>query len=1172
MNKKRVFTILLSAFLVTNSVPSITFAEASSVMVNEVSKSNPIAEKSISKLGMTATATSFQSGEDASKALDSNLNTMWHTPWDGSAVLPQSLTVSLGGTYEVSSLRVTPRQSGDNGKIQQYEIYAGDELVASGTWDTSATSKTVRFDKPVTTDTLTVKAIKAVGGFVSIAEVDVYQKVGEVEKVVSSENKRIANGVGGNLNSELDKVKNLEEATIIARFDLNKTGIQSILGISNSSQDDHHFNLWTDGSQVGYEIRNAAGNTNGKVTTKLNAGINTIAFKVEKNVGYTIYLNGKAILTTPAATTKFLKDIPSLNTMDIGKTDRAGSANEYLFTGDVDFLEIYNKPISEDYILEKTIETAGKELPLPDDVYKSDVKQLFKAGDLNSRNFRIPSIFTTKDGTVIAATDVRNNHNGDSPANIDAGVIISKDGGKTWTDQKRVIDYPGNASVIDASMLQDEETGKVFLFITAFPENYGFPNTQRGTGFETIDGEVCMLLFDGAGNEGQKGNGNKYHIKPGGKVYTAAGEETAYTVDANNNLYENGVKVSNTFLPSSPLKAYGTAYLTIIESGDEGATWSEPKIVSGGIKKDWMKFIGTGPGRGIQIKNGEHAGRLVFPLYYTNSNNFQSSATMYSDDNGQTWTLGESPNDSRAGHNEDSDTISSGNQLTEAQVVEMPDGQLKMFMRNTGVSGGYVKIATSFDGAETWEAEVVQETALREPYCQMSVINYSQDIDGKPALIFSNPNASNRTNGTVRIGLIEEDGQYENGRTKYNIDWKYSQVIKEGYYSYSCLTEMPNGNIGVYYENESVSMDFVDINLNYIKTDLLANAPAAKISNVTSIDNVDGYKAGDKIKINVALDQAVSLIGNKELTGIVGDKEFPLTVVENNKAKNIILEGNLPSDIVAGEYNFVIKAKNDLDIINVIGKKTDLSNNTETNLSILVKGNEVVSNGKTTITTPETIKVEDVFDIKLGVNELKEGLEAYAGEFVLNYNSDVFDFKAVKGINEKVYATAQEIAPGEVKIIVASLGLPISNASDLINITLEARKEAVDETIAVTSSMIGDGEGNIHELELTDKKVNVEKKDVTPEEIVVSKINNLKSSEVTDSSVKLSWDVPNNTVGLTEYVIYKDGKILATIPADSTEHNVTGLKSNTIYGFKVTAKYSNNQESKPTSLNIRTQK
>ena len=47
-------------------------------------------------------------------------------------------------------------------------------------------------------------------------------------------------------------------------------------------------------------------------------------------------------------------------------------------------------------------------------------------------------------------------------------------------------------------------------------------------------------------------------------------------------------------------------------------TWSKPIDLNKDVKADWMRFLGTGPGRGHQIKNGKYEGRLVFPIYLTN--------------------------------------------------------------------------------------------------------------------------------------------------------------------------------------------------------------------------------------------------------------------------------------------------------------------------------------------------------------------------------------------------------------------------------------------------------------------------------------------------------------------------------------------------------------------------
>ena len=81
-----------------------------------------------------------------------------------------------------------------------------------------------------------------------------------------------------------------------------------------------------------------------------------------------------------------------------------------------------------------------------------------------------------------------------------------------------------------------------------------------------------------------------------------------------------------------------------------------------------------------------------------------------------------------------------------------------MFVRQ---SGG-VLIATSYDGGQTWAPDMPRDPTLVAPTpyggCQQSVINYSHPIDGKPAVIFANAAANSRSNGTIRIGLINENG------------------------------------------------------------------------------------------------------------------------------------------------------------------------------------------------------------------------------------------------------------------------------------------------------------------------------------------------------------------------------------------------------------------------------
>lgn len=101
-------------------------------------------------------------------------------------------------------------------------------------------------------------------------------------------------------------------------------------------------------------------------------------------------------------------------------------------------------------------------------------------------------------------------------------------------------------------------------------------------------------------------------------------------------------------------------------------------------------------------------------------------------------------------------------------------------------------------------------------------------------------------------------------------------------------------------------------------------------------------------------------------------------------------------------------------------------------------------------------------------------------------------------------------------------------------------------------------------------EINVYKTQVE-EEIIVEKPSNFKGN-TTNEIASLTWEMPKSTVGLVEYIIYKDGKELETIEASKTSYTVKNLKANTIYGFKITAKYSNGEESKPVSVNLRTKK
>ncbi|MGG5461828.1 alpha-L-fucosidase [Clostridium sp. B9] len=87
----------------------------------------------------------------------------------------------------------------------------------------------------------------------------------------------------------------------------------------------------------------------------------------------------------------------------------------------------------------------------------------------------------------------------------------------------------------------------------------------------------------------------------------------------------------------------------------------------------------------------------------------------------------------------------------------------------------------------------------------------------------------------------------------------------------------------------------------------------------------------------------------------------------------------------------------------------------------------------------------------------------------------------------------------------------------------------------------------------------------------VNKVENLSVSEKSKKSVTLTWDKPVGGVEVAEYIIYKDGKKIGTVPASGElSYIANGLKRHTIYNFKVAAKGVNGKIGPKASVTLRT--
>ncbi|WP_314587817.1 discoidin domain-containing protein [Paenibacillus terrigena] len=142
--------------------------------------------------GMTVTASSEETQAEDNKAanvIDGNLDTIWHTKWNGGNTPPHTLDFNLGQTYDVYKLQYIPRQSGgDNGMVTKYNIYTSMDGVnytlvkENGTLVSDSTPKIVTF-RPTPAKYLRFEVLAGHNGFGSAAEINLYQNVDSIPVV-----------------------------------------------------------------------------------------------------------------------------------------------------------------------------------------------------------------------------------------------------------------------------------------------------------------------------------------------------------------------------------------------------------------------------------------------------------------------------------------------------------------------------------------------------------------------------------------------------------------------------------------------------------------------------------------------------------------------------------------------------------------------------------------------------------------------------------------------------------------------------------------------------------------------------------------------------------------------------------------------------------------------------
>jgi sialidase-1 len=249
-------------------------------------------------------------------------------------------------------------------------------------------------------------------------------------------------------------------------------------------------------------------------------------------------------------------------------------------------------------------------------------------------------------------------------------------------------------------------------------------------------------------------------------------------------------------------------------STDDGATFTEPVEITeallafrDGVNRGYpWRVIATGPGHGIQLSQGRHAGRLIVPVWMSDGSGTEfgagklghrpsSVACIYSDDvatggRAADWQCGDFVAHTDARIVNPSETV----------PVELSDGRVLFNIRSEAREHRRL-VSISADGAHGWSRPRF-DVALLEPVCMGSILRLEQRApDGTPLILFANPD-------NLENELIPAGGNLAHDRKRLTVKlsaddcqaWRTSRVLEPGPSGYSDLAQAPDGSVLCIYE------------------------------------------------------------------------------------------------------------------------------------------------------------------------------------------------------------------------------------------------------------------------------------------------------------------------------------------------------------------------------------
>lgn len=238
--------------------------------------------------------------------------------------------------------------------------------------------------------------------------------------------------------------------------------------------------------------------------------------------------------------------------------------------------------------------------------------------------------------------------------------------------------------------------------------------------------------------------------------------------------------------------------LFYMRSEDDGLSFSKPVEITASVDKlkpsyDWQSMA-VGPGHGLRLSSG----RLIAAVWLSTGKGGHAHrpsivTTIYSDDDGQTWQLGD------VIANETKPLVNP----SESVLVELTDGRVMINIRSESPEHRRA-VAISPNGSTKWTEPKFDE-ALLEPICMANIIRWPTSKEGdKNWLVFSNPHNLDRTGAKPGQGRDRKNLSlklsYDEGTT-----WPVNKTLEAGPSGYSDLAVLNETTLLCFYERSTLN-------------------------------------------------------------------------------------------------------------------------------------------------------------------------------------------------------------------------------------------------------------------------------------------------------------------------------------------------------------------------------